>query len=267
MNTQLKNKTALVTGGTSGIGFHIALALAEEGVQVAIASREPAPLALQSLQAQGGRAFWVQADVSREPGVVQMIQTVVREFGQLDLFVNNAAVAHHQSLTQITTEAWQATLNTNLSACVWSCREVAKQMIPRRQGSILIVGSTAMYTPAYTETVYRITKTALKSLTESAAIELAPYGIRANLLVPGHYRTRLTSGIPSEVEARLRREIPLRRFGDLAQCGYAAVMLLSDALSGYITGAELAVDGGLHLRPLSFLSEEELLRLNLPASD
>jgi NAD(P)-dependent dehydrogenase (short-subunit alcohol dehydrogenase family) len=262
MNAQLKDKTALVTGGTSGIGFHIALALAAEGVHVAIASRRPEPSAMEALRVHGMRAQWIEADVSREDDVVRMVDTAVTAWGHLDLYVNNAAVAQHQPLTQITTAAWQTVLSTNLSGCLWACRQVAKHMLERRQGSILIVGSTAIYTPAYREIVYRITKTGLKSLMEGLALELAPYGIRVNLLVPGHYRTRLTSGIPKQIEERLIQEIPLRRFGHLPECGSAAVMLLSDALSGYTTGAELIVDGGLHLRPLNFLSDEELQRLN-----
>jgi NAD(P)-dependent dehydrogenase (short-subunit alcohol dehydrogenase family) len=264
MDAQLKGKTALVTGGTSGIGFHIALALAGEGVDVAIAARRPDARAVEALERRGTRVLAIQADVSQEAGVVGMVGQALEAFGHLDLYVNNAATARHQPLTRISAGDWQATVDTNLAACLWACREVAKHMIPRRQGSVLVVGSTAMYTPGPTETVYRITKMGLKALSQSLAIELAPYGIRVNLLVPGHYRTRLTAGIPAAVEERLTREIPLRRFGQLDECGHAAVMLLSDALSGYTTGAELVVDGGLHLRPLCFLSEPELQALNAP---
>jgi NAD(P)-dependent dehydrogenase (short-subunit alcohol dehydrogenase family) len=99
---------------------------------------------------------------------------------------------------------------------------------------------------------------------QNLAVELAPHGIRANLLVPGHYRTRLTSNIPSEVEQKLTQEIPLRRFGETRECGNAAVFLLSDALSGYTTGAEVVVDGGLSLRPMFFGDSDGLRGLNLP---
>ncbi|MBU6410163.1 MAG: SDR family oxidoreductase [Verrucomicrobia bacterium] len=263
MNTQLKDKTALVTGGTSGIGFHIALALAREGAHVAIAARHRDSKAVEAIQALGVRVVPIEADVSRQESVIEMVQKTVREFGHLDLYVNNAATARHQAFTQISSEAWQNTVNTNLAGCLWACREVARHMISRQQGSILVVGSTSMYTPGPRETVYRITKMGLKALSQSLAIELAPYRIRVNLLVPGHYRTKLTAGIPPEIEERLTHEIPLRRFGNLQECGHAAVMLLSDALSGYTTGAELIVDGGLHLRPMNFLSEPALKDLNL----
>ena len=264
MDAQLKGKTALVTGGTTGIGFHIAKALAREGAHVAIAARHANPEAVASLQDYGVRSICIEADVSRRHQVVEMVQKAVAEFGHLDFYVNNAAAAHHQALTRVSAAAWEQMVNTNLAACLWGCREAARHMISRQQGAILIVGSTSLYTPGPTETIYRITKVGLKSMSQSLAIELAPHRIRVNLLVPGHYRTRLTAGIPAQIEERLIQEIPSRRFGNLPECGHAAVFLLSDALSGYTTGAELVVDGGLHLRALNFLDDPALRSLNLP---
>jgi NAD(P)-dependent dehydrogenase (short-subunit alcohol dehydrogenase family) len=104
----------------------------------------------------------------------------------------------------------------------------------------------------------------LKAIVQNLAVELAPHGIRANLLVPGHYQTKLTANIPAETEQKLRQQIPLRRFGHTDECGSAALFLLSDTTAGYITGAELIVDGGLSLRPMFFESDEELKTLNLP---
>jgi NAD(P)-dependent dehydrogenase (short-subunit alcohol dehydrogenase family) len=264
MDTQLTGKTALVTGGTSGIGLAIAQELAAEGASVAIASREADAAAAKSVQrnAASGRVVSIQADVSREEDVVRMIEQAIGEFGHLDLYVNNAARALHQPITKIDSTSFRTILDTNLSACLWACREVAKHMVPRGTGSILVVGSTSMYTPGPSETVYRITKYGLKSIVESLAIELAPFGIRVNLLVPGHFRTRLTQGIPAEIESRLKQNIPLRRFGATEDCGKAATFLLSDALSPYTTGAALVVDGGLSLRPLYFGTDKDLRGLN-----
>lgn len=266
MDAQLSDKTALVTGGTSGIGLAIARALAAEGVRVAVASRhaDADSIASTTPDAISKPELLISADVSREDEVIRMVGEVVEKFGRLDLFVNNAAQARHQPITQIDTATLRAVLDTNLSACVWGCREAAKHMVSQRSGAILVVGSTSMYTPGPTETVYRITKYGLKSVVQNLAIELAPHGIRANLLVPGHYRTRLTEKIPAAIEDQLRGRIPLRRFGATSECGAAAVFLLSDALSGYTTGAELVVDGGLSLRPLYFGTDDELQKLNLP---
>jgi glucose 1-dehydrogenase len=265
MDAQLNGKNALITGGSTGIGLAIAHALAKEGANIAIASRGLEPQAEDLLRATAVQVRSIQADISREDDVVRMVQEAVSALGSVDLFVNNAARAIHQPITKVDTAAYRTVLDTNLSACLWACREVARHMIARGDGgAILIVGSTSMHTPGPTESVYRITKFGLKSLNQSLAIELAPHGIRVNLLIPGHYRTRLTEGIPPAIEDKLKQQIPLRRFGDTADCGAAAAFLLSPALAAYITGAELLVDGGLSLRPMYFGTDEELKDLNRP---
>jgi glucose 1-dehydrogenase len=262
MDSGLAGKTALVTGGGSGIGRGIALALAAEGVDVAIASRNPDHHVIEEIEAYGVRALRVMADVSEETQAVAMIQQTIKAFGHLDLYVNNAAWAWHQPVTRITSEAWFGTINTNLSSCIWTCREVCKHMVQRGQGAILIVGSTAQFNRGYGEAAYHISKTGLKVLMTQLAIEMASYGIRVNLLVPGHYRTRLTSGLSAEKEKVMIQKIPFRRFGRPEECGPAAVLLLSDKLSSYTTGTELVVDGGLHLRPIRLISDEEIFALN-----
>jgi NAD(P)-dependent dehydrogenase (short-subunit alcohol dehydrogenase family) len=265
MDAKLRGKTALVTGGSSGIGLAIAEALAAEGVRVATASRNPDADSIKTLtNLSGASAMSVVADVGCEEDVSRMFDEVFRAFGRLDLFVNNAAQAHHQPITKIETTVFRSVLDTNLSACLWACGAAARHMAAHGGGAILVVGSTSMYTPGPTETVYRITKFGLKAIVQNLAIELASHGVRANLLVPGHYRTRLTEKISPTIEERIKQEIPLRRFGVTSECGSAAVFLLSEALSGYTTGAELVVDGGISLRPMYFGSDEELRHMNAP---
>ncbi len=262
MDTGLAGKTALITGGSSGIGRAIALALAAEGAHIAIADIHQNEQTLREIQAHGVQGLIIPTDVSDEAQVIQMVDSTLAAFGHLDLFVNNAAVTQHQPTTQITTDAWLKTLNTNLSACIWSCREICKHMISRKQGSILIVGSTAQYTQAYNEASYHISKTGLRVFKNTLALEMAPFGVRINLLVPGHFETGLTRQISPDTAAVMRQQIPLRRFGSTPELGAAALLLLSDALSPYTTGAELTVDGGLHLRPLPLLSDEAIQTLN-----
>jgi NAD(P)-dependent dehydrogenase (short-subunit alcohol dehydrogenase family) len=269
LDSGLAGKTCLITGGSTGIGLGISRALAREGVHLAVASRNPDPDAMEELAGlSGGHAIAIKADVSSEEGAVGMVKEAIERLGRLDLFVNNSARTWHQPITRITSEAFYSTINTNLTSCVWASREIAKHMIARRSGCILVVNSTVRYVPAYRETSYRISKMGLKMLMETLAIELAPYGIRVNLLTPGHYPTRLTSGIPAAIEAKLKAEIPLRRFGNPEECGAAAVLLLSDRLSSYTTGTDITIDGGLALRPLPMLTDNEILKLNLepPAS-
>ena len=267
MDTGLRGKTALITGGGSGIGRAIALALAAEGVDVAIASRKPDPKTVSEIESHGVKAVAIKTDVSREQQVVQMVQEAIRTLGHLDLYVNNAAWAWHEPITRLTGEAWRLTIDTNLSGAVFAGREVARHMIERRTGSILIVGSVAEFLRSYGETSYHITKTSLHVLTTALAVELAPFGIRVNILIPGHYPTRLTAGIPEDREHRLIRQIPMRRFGKPEELGPAAVLLLSDKLSPYTTGTQIVVDGGLSLHALAIIDDEDISGMNAPPWD
>lgn len=262
MESGLKGKKCLITGGNTGIGLGMATSLAAEGVELAIAGLQKTPEVIEQLRGMSGQAIFKKVDVSEERQVVEMIEWAIASLGHLDLFVNNAAVALHEPVTRITSEKLFKTFSVNLAACVWAGREVAKHMIARRAGSILITGSTVRFCPAYTEASYRISKMALKMYMETLAIELAPHGIRINMLTPGHHRTSLTAGISPAVENIMKGQIPLRRLGTPDECGPAAVFLLSDRLSSYITGTEIVIDGGLALRPLPIRGDEEILKLN-----
>lgn len=260
MESGLAGKRALVTGGTTGIGLAIAVALAGEGVDVCVASRSARPAAVEELRGYGVHSEWIQADVSTVEGVTRMVKEARTALGGLDLFVNNAAGTWHEPITRLTEDAWSRTVATNLTACAFACREVGRIFISQRHGSILIIGSTAAHTPLYRESSYRVSKAGLKSLMEVVAIELAPYSIRVNLLTPGAFITELTRNLPARQMGGAM--VPLRRPGKVEELGAAAVLLLSDTLSSYTTGSELVVDGGLHLRPLDLYTDEELLALN-----
>lgn len=264
MESGLKGKKCLITGGNTGIGLGMATSLAAEGVELAISGLQETPEVIEQLRRMSGQAIFKKVDVSEEQQVVAMIEWAIAGLGELDLFVNNAAVALHEPITRITSEKLFKTFNINLAACVWAGREVAKHMIERGTGSILITGSTVRFCPAYTEATYRISKMGLKMYMETLAIELAPYGIRVNMLTPGHHRTALTAGVSPSVENVMKEQIPLRRLGMPSECGPAAVFLLSDRLSSYITGTEIVIDGGLGLRPLPIRSDDEILKLNRP---
>ena len=262
MDTGLKGKTALITGGASGIGLGISKALAREGVSLAVASRNPEPAVLDQLRAIGVEVTGIQTDVSQEDQVRHMVRTAISSLGHIDLYVNNAAWAWHQPITRLDSQSWLNTIHTNLSACVWACREVSRHMIERKQGSILIIGSTAMFTPQYQEIAYRVSKTGLRVVMEILALELAPYGIRVNMIVPGHFVTRMTAGFVGEPLERLKSQTPLRRTGEPEEVGPAAVLLLSDQLSSFTTGTFLIIDGGLHLHPIPVFGDDQIREMN-----
>ena len=136
-------------------------------------------------------------------------------------------------------------------------------MVGRRRGSILIIGSTAMVTPLYGEAAYRVSKTGLKAMMEVLAIELAPFGIRVNMIVPGHFVTRLTAGFTGQPLEILKRQIPMRRTGQPDEVGPAAVApSIRRVESLHDGGLPLMVDGGLHLHPLPIYSDNEIIAMN-----
>jgi len=225
-----------------------------------IASRHSQSKALARIKSRGVRAYWVEADVSTEVGVVRMVVEAERHLGGVDLYVNNAAGTWHEAITRLTLASWERTLATNLTACSIACREVGRRMIVSGHGSILVVGSTAAHVPLYGESSYRVSKAGLKALVEVVAIELAPYSIRVNLLTPGGFLTALTKNLPRRQMGG--QNIPLRRLGRVEELGNAAAFLLSDRLSSYTTGAELVVDGGFRLRPMNVLTDRQIRAMN-----
>jgi len=263
LETNLAGKTALITGGATGIGNGIAHALADQGVNLAIASRNPAPEAIDVLTAKGIKAIAIPTDVSDEQQVNAMVASAIEQLGGIDLYINNAAAHWDESVTQLTSDAWFNTINTNLTSCVWACREVSRHMIQRGSGSILIIGSTASHSPLPGEAAYRISKGGLKSYAQVLAVELAPFGIRVNVLTPGCFYTQMTKDVdPRLFNEVVQRDIPLRRVAQPQEIGPSAVLLLSDALSPYTTGCEMVVDGGLSMRPMSVFTDDELRELN-----
>jgi glucose 1-dehydrogenase len=266
MDAGLKGKKALITGGGVGIGFAIAKRLAEEGAAVAIANRNAYPDAVKELQGCGVKAMEIRADVSKEEDVVRMVKEAGRGLDGLDLYVNNVAAHWDEPTLKATANGWLNTVNTNLSACVYACREVGRHFVKQGSGNILIIGSTATYTLFPGEFAYRVTKTALVPYMEALAAELAPFNIRVNMITPGLFLTRMTAGLDFEGEMlqKVLADIPMHKPGDsYKDLAPAAVLLLSDQLSAYTTAANLIIDGGIKMRVLAWRSGEEVRQMNL----
>jgi 3-oxoacyl-[acyl-carrier protein] reductase len=240
IETGLSGKRALVAGGASGIGRAIALALEEEGARVAVVDRGEADVGSVRLQAVLGEPEASEVAVAR----------AAAELGGLDVVVYTAAVARHEPVLKVSPGAWQETMASNVAGCVWTCREAGKVLASDGGGAMLVVGSTTVYTPAAGEAVYRASKAALKAFVEVLALELASSSVRVNMLTPGFVDTALTAGLTASARETLLREIPLGRQAVPAELTATALLLLSDVLSPYTTGAEYVVDGGIRLRPM-----------------
>lgn len=265
MDTQLTGRRALIVGGSSGIGRAIAEALAGEGVRVAIGSRGDDRGALAALRARGPAAFHIRGDISTERGAEDLVSEAEIALGGLDLLVNAAAIRLNEPITRLSANSLERTFATNVAGCIYLCRSASRRFVAAAGGAIVLIGSTATVSAQPGETAYRASKAALRAHLEVLAVELAPFGIRANLVTPGATDTPFIADLSKAQRARVAGEIPLAREGRPDEIAPAAVFLLSDHLAGYITGAELLVDGGVHLRPIFGGSGADLRAMNEPA--
>ncbi len=272
MDLALKGKNAMVTGGERGIGREICLALAREGMNVAygdLSMEAPGGFTRSEIEKLGPRALAIEVDVSQEPQVVAMVRRVERELGPIDVFVSNAGMIEWEPVTRITLECWNRILAVNLTGAMLCTREVARAMVARRRGVLLFTSSTIQFNPAYKEAAYRVSKTGVQVFAETAAIELAPYGIRVNMVAPGLVNSpNWARGVLEKAVTDPRTgkafmgNIPLGRLGLPQDVGSAFAFLASDRCS-FATGATIVLDGGFTLRPLVLVSPEEIASMNL----
>jgi 3-oxoacyl-[acyl-carrier protein] reductase len=234
----LEGRTALVTGGSRGIGRAIAAELANAGATVVIGYRSGADEAEEVATEIGGRA--VQADVS-DPDEAKRL---VDEAGDIDVLVNNAGVTRDGLLARMSDEDWGTVLGTNLGGTFNTCRAASRGMMKRRAGSIVNVSSIVGVHGNPGQTNYAASKAGIIGFTKSLARELGSRGIRANVVAPGYVSTRLTNELPEELQQAMLTQTPLGRFGDPEDIAGAVRFLASDA-AAFVTGEVLLVDGGL----------------------
>jgi 3-oxoacyl-[acyl-carrier protein] reductase len=234
----LEGRTALVTGGSRGIGRAIATSLAEAGATVVIGYRSGADEAAEVADGIGGRA--VQADVS-DP---EEAKRLVEDAGEVDVLVNNAGVTRDGLLARMSDEDWSTVLDTNLGGTFNTCRAVIRGMMKRRSGSIVNVSSIVGVHGNPGQTNYSASKAGIIGFTKALARELGSRGVRANVVAPGYISTRLTNDLPEELQQAMLASTPLGRFGDPEDVAGAVRFLASDA-AAFVTGEVLLVDGGL----------------------
>jgi 3-oxoacyl-[acyl-carrier protein] reductase len=234
----LAGKTALVTGGSRGIGRAIAVELARAGAQVVVGYNSGAAEAEEIAAEIGGAA--VQADVSS----AEDARRLVEEAGDLDILVNNAGITRDGLLARMPDEEWREVIETNLSSVFYTCRAVTRPMMKKRAGAIVNLSSIVGVHGNFGQTNYGAAKAGIIGLTKSLARELGSRGVRANVVAPGYVKTRLTDAIPDEGKALMLANTPLGRLGDPEDVAGAVRFLCSDEAS-FITGEVLLVDGGL----------------------
>jgi len=234
----LAGKTALVTGGSRGIGRGIALELGRAGASVVVGYRSGQAEAEAVAAEIGGRA--VEADVS-DP---ESAKALVEAAGDVDILVNNAGITRDGLLARMPDEDWRAVLETNLSSMFYTCRAAARPMMKRRGGAIVNVSSIVGVHGNPGQTNYAAAKAGIIGFTKSLARELGSRGVRANVVAPGYVTTQLTDVLPEAAREAMLAATPLGRLGDPADVAGAVRFLCSDEAS-FITGEVILVDGGL----------------------
>jgi 3-oxoacyl-[acyl-carrier protein] reductase len=234
----LDGKSALVTGGSRGIGAAIARELAAAGASVVVGYRGGREEAEGIAGEIGGRAL--QADVSNADDAKRLVE----EAGDLDILVNNAGTTRDGVLARMSDDDWRTVLDTNLSAVFYTCRAVARGMMKRRAGAIVNLSSIVGIHGNWGQTNYAASKAGIIGFTKSLAQELGSRGIRANVVAPGYIKTALTEVIPEEAKTQMLSLTPLGRLGEVEDVAGAVRFLCSDA-AAFITGEVLVVGGGL----------------------
>ena len=246
---RLKDQVALVTGGSRGIGRGIVKAFAAEGAKVAFVyrgSQAAAEALTAEVQQTGGTILALQADVTKGDEAQKCAERVEKEFGPINILVNNAGIIKDDLFVRLEPEHWNAVLQTNLGGTYNFCRAVAYAMMKQRKGRIINVSSVAAEHVNPGQTNYAASKGAINAFTRALAVELASRGVTVNAIAPGFIETDMSEAVRNKAGDLIKKMIPMRRLGVPEDIAKAAVFLASSDAS-YITGQVITVDGGLSL--------------------
>jgi NAD(P)-dependent dehydrogenase (short-subunit alcohol dehydrogenase family) len=250
----LNGKTAIVTGGSRGIGKAIALGFAKAGAKVALTSRKMNDLEMNAaeIKAFGGEAFPIQAHPGKAEEINRMVNTVIDKFGRIDILINNAGTSPSAGTVLNSDERlWETIMNLNLRGLYFTSQAVAKVMKKQGSGKIINIASIDGIKPEPGVSIYNISKAGVRMITSAFAVELAPFNIQVNTIAPGPISTKLLDShwahLPLEEFKNRKQELakmtPMGRIGEPDEIVGAAIYLASEA-SSYTTGAEIVIDGG-----------------------
>jgi len=243
----LTGKSALVTGGSRGIGRAIALRLATQGADVAFSYRGNEAAAnevVAAIEGLGRRAIAVQADAADPESAETVVKAALEAFGKVDILVNNAGITRDDLIMRMSVDDFRAVLETNLFGAFYMTKAVTRPMLKARAGRIVNITSVSGQAGQMGQANYSSAKAGLIGLTKATARELASRGITVNAVAPGFVLTELTKDLPEALQSELIARTPLGRFGTVEEIADTVAFLVSDEAQ-YITGQVLAVDGGL----------------------
>jgi 3-oxoacyl-[acyl-carrier protein] reductase len=243
----LEGKVALVTGASKGIGNAVAKKFAEQGADVAftyLSSVEKGEALEKELAAMGIKAKGYRSDASDFAAAEQLINSVVDDFGKLDVLVNNAGITKDNLLMRMNEEMWDTVINVNLKSCFNTVKAATRTFMKQRSGSIINMTSVVGIKGNAGQSNYAASKSGIIGFTKSVALELGSRGIRCNAIAPGFIETEMTAALDEKMVQSWRDAIPLRRGGTTEDVADCTVFLASD-MSTYISGQVLQVDGGM----------------------
>ncbi|RLA86490.1 MAG: 3-oxoacyl-ACP reductase [Deltaproteobacteria bacterium] len=242
---RLKDRVAIITGASSGIGAACARLFAREGARVALVARREELLEalLHDIRSEGGEALAIKADVSRPEEVERAVRETVETFGALHILINNAGLSRDNLAVKMSAEEWEEVLRVNLWGTFLFCKAAFRPMRRQRYGKIVNTSSVAIR-GNIGQANYAASKAGVVALTRTLALEYARAGIRVNCVAPGIIETAMTEGLPEEMKAEALKRIPLGRLGKPEEVAYLHLFLASPE-SDYITGQVFVIDGGL----------------------
>ena len=240
----MKDKVVLITGASGGIGKAIAKKFATAGAKIALNDIAPAEENLKKLAEELGSRYFL-ADVSKLEKVEKMVENIQKEFGRLDVLVNNAGITQDRTLAKMTKEEWQKVIDIDLTG-VFNCSKAVLPLIIANQGKIVNISSLVGQRGNFGQTNYAAAKAGIIGFTKALSKEVGRFGVTVNAIAPGFIETRLTENLPPELKETIKKFTPLGRFGKPEEIANLIFFLASEEAS-FITGAVINIDGGLPL--------------------